>query len=262
MFRLQIPLTKENEIELADICLANAFIKRGKAFFRVHGDGVFQTVKFEYERVFEHHQLRIGIQSMYSNLEPQHFTSGGCIPHYYVFAPTGKHDAVNHTISEDGMMHVTIDSPDQQIAFLRTSCMSWLESITTQEILAETLYTLEPTRWNNWERIAPYLACQNYDGAEHVISAILHQHGCAWGGFSWNDSPWNLQPWTHDIYEKYYALFSNVDEDLKFLQIHDWIYHKDTKAINDYLQANYARNCQSAKWMKKSKTGDGLREPF
>ena len=257
MYRLQIPLTEKNQQQLADLCLANGFVKRGKAFFRIHGNGIFQTVKFEYEHGFWRHELRFGIESMYSDLLPQHFTASGCIPHHYVLKPIGKKDAVGlmRVQSPEGkeLSIITIDSPAQQIAFLKDFGMAWLNSITTQEILIDRLCALEPPRWNTPERIAPFLACGNYEDVERVISAILHQHGCAWGGFSWNETPWNQKLWTDEMYKAYRAMFPDKDEDLEFLQIHDWIYHEDKKVIKDYLQANYDRNCGYAKWRKRKK---------
>ena len=65
---------------LKDVLQGTGFVRRGAAFFRVWGDGVLQVLKFEHQRGLQVDELRIGIFSMYGELLPQWFTSGGCIP--------------------------------------------------------------------------------------------------------------------------------------------------------------------------------------
>ena len=106
---------------------------------------------------------------------------------------------------------------------------------------------LEPSLWNDSERIAPFLVCGNYAAAERVISAILQQHYFARQDAACEQPLWTELPWTHELYERYHKLWP--DDDLGFLQLHEWIYTKNSKAIESYLQNNYAQNCKLAKWL-------------
>ena len=134
----------ENEFEhlLYKICIDHNFACRGKAFFRVIGDGVLQTIKIQREKTFGGYELFFGLQSMYSNLPKRHFTANGCIPKYYIFSITGKKGALSLEYDHDILLP-TIDSAEKQVDFLNNYVISWMDNITTQNELINAIIYLE-----------------------------------------------------------------------------------------------------------------------
>ena len=68
----------------------NEGIKRkGNAFFRIVGDGALQEMQYHWtKRPFYQEIVKIGLFSMYGELEPQWLTRLGCIPGYnYRYLP-------------------------------------------------------------------------------------------------------------------------------------------------------------------------------
>lgn len=257
--------------ELARVCQQHGFTKRGKAFFRVHGDGVLQVIKFEYERCGELYLLYIGLFSMYGELEPQWFTSSGCIPRYCVTLLQNVRDVLRSK-EVFGITYYDPVSPEEQLEILIEKGFPWLDSIDTQEKLLDGICYLESVensvRWNDFEKVAPCLSTNQFDKAELVVCSILQQHYCARSAPHLTDLPLcsvfkphaddddDIDNYTDAFWtENDYAVFTEkfaTEEDNKFLQIHKWLYESDHAAIEKYLSENYVANCKSAKFCVKN----------
>lgn len=229
----------ERTIWLETTLVGQNFTRRGKAFFRVHGDGVLQTIKFEYEPhnfgvVPSMHTLNIGLQSMYGELQKQWFTSSGCIPRYDISNVLG--------------VRWSTVTAEEQVEQLREHGIPWLNSITTQQQHLEGIRYLE-TSWggrmhlNNDELIAPYMMLGDYKSAAQVISAILEQHA---SGYTW-DKRWQ----TYEEHIAYCRRWEQVDRPLK--EKLNWLQANDHETIQKYLAENYKRNCELAKFCMKAK---------
>jgi hypothetical protein len=203
-----------------------SFVKRGAAYFRVHGEGILQVIKYEKDHAGKN--LNIGLFSMYSELMPQWFTSAGCIPRYSIF------DLVDHRA-----LNSCSDTE-----FLITTALPWLESIDTHRKMLDGLFLLETnnggnTLWNDELKIAPYLMCRDYLSAEKVISAILDNHR--------NARKMNKPLYYNAIeYQKYVDRRMEEDQDLFVLL--DMIQKRDEQKMNAYLKDNYVRNVKLAKF--------------
>lgn len=221
---------------LNDILIEKNFVRRGSAFFRAQGGEVLQTIRFDYERAFNHFELNFGLYSLYSKLSHQQFTSNNCICPYPICSFIGCKTAVSVSII-NGLSSFNIASPKEQIKILEHTGLAWLDQIQTQEQLIQAYHYLETQLykeilWNNFEKLAPYLVNGNLQAADKVINAILQQH--------LGSEAWTTQPWSDTDYTKYMNLFPG--EDTELLQIHYWICSKDAQSIAGYLQSNYCRN--------------------
>lgn len=215
------------------------FTRRGKAFFRVHGDGILQTIKFEYEPhnfgvVPSMHTLNIGLQSMYGELLKQWFSSTGCIPRYDISNVLG--------------VRWSTVTAEEQVEQLREHGIPWLNNVVTQRQLLEGIRYLE-TSWggrmhlNNDELIAPYMMLGDYKSAAQVISAILEQHANALA----SNKRWQTS-------EQYLIGCQSLEEEDKPLkQRLNWLQTNDNETIHKYLMENYKRNCEFAKFCMKAK---------
>lgn len=236
-------MTKKELAELlSGSAISHGFTRRGNAFFRVVGDGIFQCIKFSWEPAIENYSLGFGLLSMYSDLHPQHFTSGGCLNTHSVSMVMDRKNTWE-MLADEGVL------PARQIAVLDTLGYSWLDSITTQAQLSRALCELDRKkmrciRWNDWQKLYAFLASNNYESAEHVICATLKQH--ASGG----EKIWPDYPWQENVYKSYIECFPSKDTDL--LNIHTWLKNSNFPELHDMLLQNYKQNCKSAKFCMKS----------
>ncbi len=234
-------------LELKTQCCENGFIRKGNAYFRVINRAVLQVIRFKYERVMDHYDLRFGLFSLFSPLEKQWLTSYGCIPrHSIVNLQGGKSPVVLH--NSNGFMTVEIISPAQQLEVLKSHGFRWLDGVQTQQRLIQALNELDiissgEIRWNDDLRIEPYLETGQLDLADRVIAAMFQQRVAA--------RRWTNLPWTEKDFVKYEQLgFETIlapGADTDLMQIHKWIRDKDQSRIDAYLQNNYSRNIQLAK---------------
>lgn len=176
------------------------FVRRGAAFFRVWGDGVLQVLKFQRERCYQVHDLSVGIFSMYGNLFPEWFTSGGCIPRGSVVDSVGlrfvegylppncftKTDDDNFLFEgfsvsidpkhlmwdENGEYWEYYFTPEQQVHILKEKVLPWLNDMVTQSLAAEAMYKICPFP-NDDLRFDAHLAAGEWVQAEQAMSAIL-----------------------------------------------------------------------------------------
>ena len=226
----------QSKIRLAKICKEHHFRKRGNAYFRTIGDGVLQIIKIEYERVFSHFSLKFGLHSMYGAYQKFHFTSFGCITGHYIKNIIGEKTAVS--VNHSGQyVSFGIETLEKQLDYLEDTAMDWLDSITTQNALADALCFLDNQLdnsiiWNDSLKLVPYLQSRQYSNADKVINHILYQH---------TREELGTIPWSEEDYETYTLHFPG--RDLDFLQLHKWIYDNDETAIKAWLQNNYIQNC-------------------
>ena len=146
---------------------ANGFAKRGSAFFRVHGDGVVQVLRYEWES--DGFYLYMGLYSMYGELQKQWFTSWGCIPRYEVLLLDGKR------FLPDRWERKGLDTNRMQAELLREKGLPFLDGIQTQKELAEAIFSLDG-RWNDSMKLAPLLVSGDYENAAQVLKVIIAQH--------------------------------------------------------------------------------------
>ena len=236
---------------LTDLCLKHGFTLRGKAFFRIHGDGILQTIKFEHERVFSHYALNFSIDSMYSRLSDAWFSATRCPVNRSMVNFAGGKETVHLYTAKDGEQCLYITTPDEQLDILERKGLPTMDNVVTQMELASLLLALDQVAgrsvlWNDPRKIAPFLATKNHEDAARVIYAILHQHISAYRSNEKIDIQVKKLPWTEEDVFYYTPWFKAEDDD--FLQVHRWIVNDDDVQIQNYLQANYERNIQRAKF--------------
>ena len=253
---------------LKDALQGTGFVRRGSAFFRVWGDGVLQVLKFERQRGDRVHDLSIGIFSMYGRLYPEWFTSSGCIPRgsiasfvglrfvdYYLspncFAKTdnGQFFYDGFPVSVDSTQRMWDDNgerwryyftAEQQVHILVEKVLPWLNDMTSQSLAAKAMYEIWPVP-NDSLRFDAHLAAGEWAQAEQTMTAILDQHADAKA--SWK------RTFPQDKYAEMVARQEVRDVPLK--AAHKMVQEKDEKAIRSYLQENYMKNCQLAKFCMK-----------
>lgn len=251
---------KEFNNRLEEILCPHDFYRKGTAFFRLHGDSVLQTIKWQYEVHMGEHILYFGLLSMYGEILPQWLTSAGCIPLYdamllvdpsYYRIKLGFGDwavrpmlggvstsgttpkrsdlmAKNRTeflernqSAKAEMIHRM--DPEVQLAKFEEVVLPTLNQIDSQSRMYDMIcrYSASP---NNPYKIAPLLACGRNDDALAVVRAILTQ----------NRNVFYSRGMTEDecMADERYA--ENVALE-KMIQ-------EGGSALQDYLQTNYATN--------------------
>ena len=244
------------------------FVRRGAAFFRIWGDGVLQVLKFERERVYQVYDLSVGIFSMYGNLYPEWFTSGGCIPRGSAVNFVGLRFVDGYlspncfTKTDNGQFlynefPISVDlkrqkwdkngeywryffTAEQQIQILIEKVIPWLNEMTTQSLSAKAMYEICPYP-NDDLRFDAHLAAGEWVQAEQAMAAILKQHADAQA--SWE------RTFSKDEYAKMVARQEVRDEPLKAAL--KMVQEKDEEAICNYLGDNYKRNSELAKFCMK-----------
>ena len=255
-------------ILLKDALQGTGFVRRGSAFFRVWGDGVFQVLKFEHHSIFEVHDLSVGIFSMYGRLDPKWFTSTGCIPRgsvagfvglrfvdYYLspnsftkndngqFLYAGFPVSVDPTQrmwDENGERWKYYFNPEQQIHILVERVLPWLNNMTNQSLAVKAMYEICPIP-NDALRFDAHLASGEWIQAEQTMAAIMKQHADAQA--SWK------QTFSKEKYEEMVARQEVRDAPLK--AAYKMVQEKNEQAICSYLNDNYKRNCALAKFCMK-----------
>ena len=228
--------------ELKSMCIENGFLRRGKAFFRIAGDGVLQVIKNERQVRGYPHNLSIGLFSMYGEIRQQWFTSGGCIPRYSIVNLIGKKDP-NLLIPSGSYYISSAILLEEQLRILKGTGFDWLNSITTQEQLANGICQLDALCytniiWNDLFKFEPFLCSGDLDSAAKVIDAILSQHRSA--------LEINCKHMSKADAEQY--LLKMQEEDRPLHRKLEMVHRADSSAIHSYLSENYARNCTYARF--------------
>lgn len=235
--------------EFKDSCLANGFTRRGKAFFRIVGEGVLQVLKYDYEPRPPHHDLNFGLFSMYGELQERWFTSGGSISRYTVVNLIGQADAEKpEMIDENGYyvpIHERLISPEEQLEVLTHEGFEKLNRIATQKQLAEAMCQLDIVKgsrikWNDDLKFDPYLYCGDFEKAALVIQAILNQHSFALERAREYESA--------KEFEESLAWVQKMDQPL--LEILRMIQDNDQDALRERLRNNFERNTGYAKFIR------------
>jgi len=221
---------------LESMCQEHSFLQRGRSFFRLYSQNVLQVIMFRYERCFEHYSLDIGLMSIYSEPDPEFFSSSSALPNYSICCLNNQSTAVSMT-EIDGHVNLNITSPSDQLDILNQKGFDWLDSISSQAKLLEALCYLDKAAyqgivWNDMQKLAPYLSLGDYRSANMVISAILDQH--------LGPKSFATPPWTSEDYLRFSNTFPNKDKDL--LQIYHWIQEKNEQSIKNYLVQNRTQN--------------------
>ena len=250
---------------LSDLCEKNGFIRKGKAFFRIHGDGVLQSLAFCYTSHFWHYSLQFNLLSMYSDYRL----------YDWVFSPAKNvffHNIctlINHRsdikLEDRGELpgRIWLAYPEKQLDILESKGFTFFNSVDTQEKLAKALCELDNvgtdakkdyTIWNDWHKLAPFFSSKDYRNADKVICANLRQH-IDFAYFQEKQIYTKPLPWTEEDINHYRPWFK--ESDAEFLEKHKWVVNADTEQIQEYLNANYARNAQKAKFCLRNKEKRG-----
>ena len=253
---------------LKDALQGTDFVRRGSAFFRVWGDGVLQVLKFERQRGDRIHDLSVGVFSMYGRLYPEWFTSNGCIPRgsivsfvglrfvdYYLspnrFTKTDNGqffydgfpvsvDSTQRTWDDNGERWRYYFTAEQQVHILVEKALPWLNDMTSQSLAAKAMYEICPVP-NDSLRFDAHLAAGEWALAEQTMTAIMTQHAGAKA--SWE------RTFPKEKLEEMSARLEMEDAPLKAAL--KMVQKKDEQAIHSYLQENYTKNCQLAKFCMK-----------
>ncbi len=202
--------------ELKRLCTAAGFARKGKAFFRVIGDGVLQVIRCRYERSLRGDLLSVGLFSLYGDLQPQWFTASGCITRYSA-----------ENCAQQSNRPVTCALPMQtQLKLLENGVLPWLDTVDTQKKLIRAISRLDP-RWNDGLKLGPYLACGEVNHAKKVLRELLAQHDFARINGNREDG--------------------NSDS---LLTLQDMLHRDNPDELHGYLKENYERNMQYAKFCR------------
>lgn len=175
---------------------AHGFKKRNRVYYRIHGDGVLQCVKNVWHVRGSYHELFIGLQSMYSELRPMHFSSAGCHAVHSFNNALGKRSVSPWELKSGVYIYIyepaNID-PQMQSKVLADEVLPWMDGIDTHEKLAEALWQMDIAEYripivNDAMKIAPFLRAGMYDKAKSVINAIINQNEDA---FTSNKPRWS-----------------------------------------------------------------------
>lgn len=251
---------KEFNKRLEDILCPHSFYRKGSAFFRLHGDGVLQTIKREYEPHMGEHMLYFGLLSMYGEILPQWLTSAGCIPSYeamllvdpsyydiklgfegwYVFPMHGKICAQRAALSSEEPfsknraefqaryqiaqieMARRMD-PEVQLANFEEVVLPTLNQIDSQSKMYDMICRFS-TSPNDSFKMAPLLACGRTEDALAVVRAILAQNRSAFDSKGLTEA----ERMTNKPYVQTMELEKMIQD--------------GESAIQNYLQTNYAEN--------------------
>ena len=112
--------------------------------------------------------------------------------------------------------------------------------MTNQSLAAKAMYEIHPVP-NDSLRFDAHLAAGEWIEAEQTMSAILNQHADARA--SWK------RTFSQDEYAKMVARQEASDEPL--IAAHKIALEKNEAAICSYLNENYKRNCELAKFCMK-----------
>lgn len=236
------PASPECQARLCESAVAAGFTRRGKAYFRIVGDGVLQVVKFEYERGPMLHILNIGLFSMYGELMPQWFTSGGCIPRYEA-TQVGLRLPTTRMRMKDGYAFSERISPKKQVEIFSRFTIEKLNQVRSQAQLFDMMLQLDPGWWNDLEKYAPSLASGDRASAVKVITAILSQHAAG------QEKQKALLP--KEVYE--HCRSRLIEEDAALQRLKDLAETGSDDAVRQYLQKNYETNLKYALFCSKNR---------
>jgi hypothetical protein len=236
------------------LCKRSGFRKRGKAFFRIIGDGVLQVMKYSVRTTpWRQEDIHVGLFSIYGELEEQWLTASGCIPRYqvrwldkdvkdrWISSISGLH-LNGHEVSETHTWEI-------DIPFMESTIIPYLDSIDTQRKLASAMMYMDveaqevygrTVGWNDILKCAPFLHCGDYENAAKVIRAITEQHESALSR--------NRLIWTPEQYQRFISTYEPEAQKLQYLlRISE---NRDADEASQYLQANYNGNLKLTRFLR------------
>ena len=205
--------------QLRGVCAEAGFARKGNAFFRIVGDGVLQIVRPRYERAFRAYVIFVGLLSMYDRLTPRHFTAAGCVARY----------PVTNCAACNGIPLIFAPDLAAQTELLRAKVIPGLDTLDTQKKLVHAISQLDP-RWNDAQKIGPFIACGQINHARKVIKEIIGQHAYA-----------QASGLTRQI-------MPDADRETQIYNLLVLLNRDDPAEIDGYLQENYAQNLILAKF--------------
>ncbi len=230
------------------------FIKRGKSFYRIKGDGILQILDFNYEPRGLCYDLNIRLYSLYSS-----FCDYWGRP-YSIMRFRGQDSATYLVQIGKHLFESVTVSPEEQLKILEEEGIPFLNSMRTQQHLLDGLFELERRgyhhhiSWNDSCKLFPALCSKNYAVAEKICTAVLDQQAAAQNlDFTYDGKIYQFE----EIYPKLSQYAQPV------FYIWKLLLEENTAAIDAFLQKNYAENAERVKFCKKQKTSqhsDGSKE--
>ena len=225
--------------ELARICKAHGFYRKGNAMFRVHGDGVLQIIKLDRDRLSRELTVSLGLQSMYSELLPQWFTASGCIPRYCILDVPCKESSNPFEYRSELLRY------EKELIFLQENGFEWLDRIDTQAGLADAICQLDISAagkivWNDAMKIAPYLCSKQFEFAGKVISAIIERYDAAVEA----NGLWMKEEELEAYVKRYQGDYE------KYVDLFEMISNRDMEKMQRYLENNYTFSFSCARFCR------------
>ena len=217
---------------IAPVLKEQGFVKRGSAFFRIHGDGIVQVL--QYQRQSDGYYLFMGLHSMYGELMKQWFSSWGCIPRYEILLLDGK-QVLPDRWERDGL-----DTDRMQAELLREKGIPFLNGVRTQKELVDAIFSLDG-HWNDAMKIAPLLSCRDYENAAQVVSAIIEQHETV--------KKHKREYLSDDDFRKHQEHWEPITA--HFRDLLAMVRRCDDREIKEWMEQNYAVNADYAKFCMK-----------
>lgn len=176
------------------ICKEAGFVKKGKVYYRVYGDGVLQVIRYsKKEHPFYEEIVNIGLFSMYGEIDNIVFEPNHCCPIYnslYLSKPCWEYEEPFIGASYIDLRNLSILEGVEvfhlDLKHIRNTVIPYMNGVSTQKKLIEAYAHLdnvcshiEPERvensfiWTDINKFAPFLHEGDYLSAEKVILAYL-----------------------------------------------------------------------------------------
>lgn len=248
-----IPNINEHLNEINKILNPHSFVKKGKAFFRVTGDGILQVVKLEREKTIGgySHAIRFGLFSMYGFLYPAWLSSAGSIPQYNAVNFIDKRD-IDIVYQNNGIYSFSTISVPEQIEILRTYTVPFLNNVNTQNALINALQKFDTISYTedfiemDMHLFAPYLYIGQIDRAKALVEKYLWQHNIPIDRWS---SKEEIIKAKNELLKDGQRLTTS---DYQLAEKSELVKNGSSEAIGQWLQTNYENNIPLAKFCMKS----------
>jgi hypothetical protein len=168
-------------MELEQILRDEHYIKYANTFYKVQGDGILIVIRFEKEHAIKIPMLFLGLNSMFSKFDDNIKSPRSLPTQYPVFSFIDK--SVGPVFSADCSVVTGWYYPgkEEQTEIFRDNCLPETRNLATQNDLIDLIVRMEKRVYhmeliNNFDKIAPYLSSNQYQGALIVINAIINQN--------------------------------------------------------------------------------------
>ena len=220
--------------EFAELCIEYGFSKKGKAYSRCIGDGIYQNLSIV-SISKKSPYIKIGIWSMYSDLSPIFFNDRKNIGSYF------PENLIGNRLDSSSFMGI-----QNEYEIMKQTGFSILDSITTQEQLLVTIYELQKIQYGSVlphqiELCAPHILCGEY------IEALNHLYGIyAQNWLNFHCKYDGLKNIGH--FEEYIQTENDFEHEMESVTVflHNLLGRKD-RAINAYMLDCLKENIRLAK---------------